>query len=408
MGQVLVCLTANHSSTEFELLDRVSRSITTTAVDIVGDRGTVRGAVVLSTCNRFEAYLDVAPGRAEAAVAAVFAALSADVGPDAAELRRTTAVLVDGQVVEHLFAVSSGLESMVVGEDEISGQVQRALLTARGEHTSSPDLERLFQRAGHASRSVRSATDLGAAGRSVVRLALDLAATRISDWAAARILVIGTGRYAATTIAALRARGAGDIRVYSATGRADLFAAKYAVTATSDIGAAIADADVVITCTARYTVTAAQVPAGAARLIIDLGLPRNVDPAVASVAGVELLDLEVLALHAPLDELGAGARALVREAADDFTADRIAADAVVALRSHVLQVLDSELARSGGDPATDRALRHLASVLMHAPTARIRELARDGRISDVADALDVLFGLRVESTDGEAVDSNAG
>ena len=116
----------------------------------------------------------------------------------------------------------------------------------------------------------------------------------------------------------------------------------------------------------------------------------------------------MLALHAPLDELGSGARELVREAADDFTADRIAADAVVALRSHVLQVLELELARSGGDPATDRALRHLASVLLHAPTARIRELARDGRISDVADALEVLFGLRVERPPTKAVDSNAG
>ncbi len=206
---MLFCLTASHRDTDFDLLDRISVRIGSTAGDAARADG-VRGAVVLATCNRFEAYLDVEDDVDAAAV--VLGALSASTGDDAQALAVTARALSGNDVVQHLFAVTAGLESMVVGEDEISGQVQRALTAARADGTSSRELERLFQRAARTSRDVRAATDLGGAGRSVARLALDLAGSRIADWAGERILVVGTGRYAATTIAALRARGAADIR----------------------------------------------------------------------------------------------------------------------------------------------------------------------------------------------------
>lgn len=403
---MLFCVTANHRNTDFDLLDRVSRGVSTTAADLVADTDFVRGAVVLATCNRFEAYLEIdEPLTAPTAIAteAVFSTLAASVGVDADALRQTATILSGDDVAPHLFAVSSGLESMVVGEDEISGQVQRALGTARVEGTTSGGLERLFQRAVRTSREVRSAADLGGADRSVARLALDLASTRVTDWAAARVLIVGTGRYAATTIAALRARGAGDLRVFSATGRAHDFARKYAVRAESDLRHAIADAEVVITCTARYEVTVDDIPDASRRLIIDLGLPRNVDPAVGRLPGVELLDLEVLALHAPLPELEPGARELIGSAAHAFTAEAAAAPAIVALRSHIFDALDAELARArarhGVDAAeqarTEQALRHLASVLVHDPSVRARALAAEGRGDEFAAALETVFGVRV-------------
>jgi glutamyl-tRNA reductase len=239
----------------------------------------------------------------------------------------------------------------------------------------------------------------------MVRLALDLAASRVADWSAVPVLVVGTGRYAATTIAALRARGARDIRVFSATGRADVFAARYGVSAEHELRAAIAGAEIVLTCTARYSVTPADIPDAARRLIIDLGLPRNVDPAVAELPGVELLDLELLALHAPLSELGEGAQQLVATAAAEFSSEAEAAPGIVALRRYVFAALEQELDRSrarGGDAATEQALRHLAGVLVHAPSVRARRLAAEGRSHEFLAGLDAVYGLTIDPVETSA------
>jgi glutamyl-tRNA reductase len=411
---VLLCVTASHRTTDFALLDRVSREVSSTAADLVASSDAVRGAVVLATCNRFEAYVDIDDAEMDAASSAhvavselVFSTLARSVGEDAAALRGSAELLHGERAVRHLFAVSAGLESVVVGEDEISGQVQRALTTARAEHTTSSQLERVFQRAARTSREVRRATDLGGAGRSLVRLALDLASSRVTDWGAVRVLVVGTGHYAATSIAALRARGAVDIRVFSATGRADTFATRYGIRAEHELRAAIAEADIVLTCTAKYTVTAAHIPDPSRRLIIDMGLPRNVEPGVGELPGVELLDLELLALHAPLSELGAGAQQLVASAAAEFEAEAEAAPGIVAFREHIFDALDAELARvrvheaqdDRAQQRTEQALRHLAGVLVHGPSVRARELAAEGRTAEFEAAIETLYGVAASRDD---------
>ncbi|WP_395639501.1 glutamyl-tRNA reductase [Pseudolysinimonas sp.] len=401
---MLFCLTANHRTIEFDVLDRISRVTSTTAADLIARQDFVRGAIVLSTCNRFEAYIEIddpLTAATELAVEAVVDALSLNAGDDAEVLRAHAVALTGQDVVKHLFAVSSGLESMVLGEEEITGQVQRALRDARLAGTTSSGLELLFQRAAHASREARAQSDLAAAGRSLARLALDLADTRVPDWAQARVLLVGTGSYAATTVAALDARGARDIRVFSATGRAAQFAVRYGVRAENDLREAIRDAEVVITCTARYVVTTGDVPDDARRLIIDLGLPRNVEPAVGDLPGVELLDLEIIGRHASLPDLGPGAHEAVGSAAAAFEADRLAAPAVVALRRHVDAVLQSEIdrarARGGDDVHTEAALRHFAGVLLHGPSVRAREFAAEGRLDDFAGALATLFGIQPDA-----------
>jgi glutamyl-tRNA reductase len=426
---VLLCLTANHRNASFDLLDRLSVAAPSATAELVARSANVRGAVVLATCNRFEAYLDVDPREAAAiepesdAIRATVEALGTASGVDPAELQSAVQVLHGDDVAHHLFSVSAGLESLVIGEDEIAGQVRRALDFARKDGTTSSALERLFQQATRTSRHVRTTTSLGGAGRSLVRLALELASSRITDWAEARVLVVGTGQYAATTIAALRDRGATDVRVYSATGRAARFGAKYGVRPEGNLAAAIGDADVVITCTTRYSVSPTDVPNATRRLIIDLGLPRNVDPAVAALPGVELLDLEVLSLHAPLLELNAAsdARELVGSAASMFLAERAAAPGIVALRKHVYDALDAEVARvtarAGADAAsadtTVAALRHLAGVILHTPSVRARELARDGRADEFSAALSTVFGIELDEaaagrrTAGFAADGDA-
>ncbi len=400
--QVLFCLTANHRTTEFDVLDRISRVTSPTAADVIAQADFVRGAIVLSTCNRFEAYVDLddpLTARPELAFETIFEALEVAAGDDARALRASAVALTGQDVVRHLFAVSSGLESMVVGEEEITGQVQRALRDAREAGTTSSGLELLFQRAAHASREARAQSDLAAAGRSLARIALDMADTRVTDWADARVLLVGTGSYAATTVVALQARGARDIRVFSATGRAQQFATRYGVRAETELRTAIANAEVVITCTSRYVVTPADIPDHSPRLVIDLGLPRNVEPAVGELLGIELLDLELIGRHAALPDLGPGAHEVVGNAAAAFEADRLAAPSIVALRRHVDAVLSAEIDRlrtRGGDERTESALRHLAGVLMHAPSVRARELAAQGRVAEFESAVETLFGAVAE------------
>lgn len=366
--------------------------------------------MVLATCNRFEAYLDIA-GDDAAAVRATVEAVSAASELQADEVLDSVQVLGGGDVVQHLFAVSSGLESVVVGETEISGQVRRALEDARRNGTTTSDLERLFQEAAHTSRGVKTRTRIGAAGRSLVRLGLELASSRITDWAEARVLLVGTGSYAATTIAALRDRGAEHIQVFSPSGRAPWFAAKHDLVAAPDLRAAIGQSDVVITCTSSEVpvVEACDLDDGARRIVIDLGLPRNVHPDAADVEGVELLDLETISIHAPIAELNAEteARAIVDDAVSRFRAQALeqsTTPALVALRKHVFDILDDEIDRvkRRGDTTpesaeqTERALRHLVGVLLHRPSVRARELGRAGRGDDFTGALDALFGVRPE------------
>jgi glutamyl-tRNA reductase len=376
----------------------------------------ISGSVVLATCNRFEAYLDVEEQVSAAAddVEAVVHLVSTATGIGPGELRAASTIIRHQGVAEHLFAVSSGLESVVVGEGEIAGQVRRALDAARASGTITSELERLFQGASRASRGVKNRTGITSAGRSMVRLALDLAESRVTDWAQTRVLLVGTGAFAGASLAALRDRGVTQVRVFSPSGRAAKFARSHDLepVAAGELIDVLAQSDIVVTCSAATDpiLTRAQLAeasrGGAVerRLIIDLGLPRNVDPAVTGLPGTELLDLETISRHAPLEELNAteDARLIVGEAAAEFAAQAVeqsVTPALVALRKHVFDVLDAEIerARSRGDSSeqTEAALRHLAGVLLHTPSVRARQLARDGEAQSVVDAANALFGLEV-------------
>lgn len=410
MEDVLICLTASHRNASFDLLERLSIGAPTAASRLVTDSDVLDGAVVLATCNRFEAYLDIAGDDRDSAVSATVDAVATASDLVPAEVLDSVSVLGGGDVVQHLFAVSSGLESVVVGETEISGQVRRALEDARANGTTTSDLERLFQEAAHTSRGVKTRTRIGAAGRSLVRLGLELASSRITDWARTRVLLVGTGSYAATTIAALRDRGAANIQVFSPSGRAPWFAAKHDLVAATDLRQAIGTSDVVITCTSSEVpvVEPADLDDGQRRIVIDLGLPRNVDPDAAHVEGVELLDLETISIHAPIAELNAEseARQMVDDAVSRFRAQALeqsTTPALVAFRKHVFDILDDEIDRAkrrDGDPEsveqTERALRHLVGVLLHRPSVRARELGRAGRGEEFVGALDALFGVHPE------------
>ncbi len=410
---MLLCLTANHRNTEFDVLDRVARSVDAATASAFAAHDQVRGAVVLATCNRFEAYLDVDDTAAEPVTIGT-TALQALL-EDGAELAASVTALSGDDAIRHLFSVSSGLESMVMGEDEISGQVQRALVASREAGAVTGHLEQVFQRAATTNRAVRARTDLAASGRTLVRTVLDMLELRVADWSPIPVLIVGTGSYAATTIQSLRARGAQNLRVFSATGRAQRFAEKFDVTAEHDLPDAVSRARIVITCTSRYTVTVDQIIDDKSRLIIDLGLPRNVDPAVGELEHIELIDLAVIGKHAELPELADAARDVVGTHAAAYLAQRAAAPAIVGFRRHITQALNDELARlpraprgegagetMGAGPvaeaaadtdATERALRHLAAVIAHGPSVRAREFAEAGRLDEYEEALRIVFDL---------------
>lgn len=427
---MLVSFSASHHDLDLDVLEQLSTGAGSVGRAVVADSPDVTGCVVLATCNRFEVYVDT-PRAASGAdgdgcVAAVRAAVTAAVARSSGMATTTVAdslVLRTGDAVaRHLFAVAAGLDSMVVGEREVAGQVRRALATARSDGTTTARLERLFQLASRTSRAVGSRTGLGATGRSVVAVALDLAAHEV-DLAGARVLLIGTGSYAGACLTALRARGVGHVAVFSPSGRGEAFAAGRGldVVAPDALADHLAVTDVVVSCSGALgpvvdtaLVTAARArragPGGAERptVLVDLALHHDIDPQVAHVPGVVLVDLAAVQRHAPSvvgPEVEAGF-ALVEEAVAELRgllAEAEVAPAVVALRGRAERLVAAEVERLRAQGAEDavvttveRSLRRAVATLLHGPTVRARQLAREGRAEDVVAAVAALLPAPAE------------
>ena len=377
------------------------------------------GAVVLATCNRFEIYGEAPqPDDVEAARAALIAQISEASGLSDHLVSRSFSTRTGPEVSQHLFAVSSGLDSAVVGEREIAGQVRRALITAQHEGTASSGLVRLFQTASKTAKDVGAQTALGSRGLSIVSVALDLA-TDLSenpDWSRKKVVVFGTGAYAGATMSLLRERGCTDISVFSSSGRATGFVATRGGTALDgeSLPAAVAAADVMIGCSGSDTrveaAELAQIRAASAQplIAIDLALTHDFDPAVSELDGVELLTLESVRLAAPQEQAESLAQAssIVKDAAKAFEQERQARSmdsAIVALRRHTMTVLDAEMekvrARHGCTAAAEEvefALRRMVKQLLHVPTVRARELAANGQQEEYIAGLEALYGITVD------------
>lgn len=410
----MLSLVASHHDLDLSVLERLSADTHAIGREIVTGCEAVAGAVVVATCNRFELYLDIAdaadagPARSAAAVA-----VAARSGYASRRVVDALAPATGPRVVEHLFAVAAGLESMVVGEREIAGQVRRALTAARRDGTTTSDLEGLFQAASRTSRAVGSRTGLGAAGRSVVGVSLDLVQEGLPGWTDVRCLLIGTGSYAGASLAAVRARGCRDVLVYSASGRADRFAARHGVTAaTADLAGSLAGVDLVIACSgaagavldvdALIRARSAEASLGARPLaVLDLALQHDVDPAVADLPGVRLVSLTTVAEHAPHGHSAtvAEARAVVAEQADAFERTRRTREwdpPVVAERRRVLEDLAAAVA--GLDERAARTLRRRVRAALHGPTVGAREAAARGDGAAYAAALADLAAVAVPAT----------
>lgn len=429
---MLVSLSANHRTTPFELLERLASVSDELGQSLAAAHDSIRGVVVVATCNRFEAYLDlrdeewVAP---DAALTAVLDDIARRAELPYRQLRDAVDFVHGNAVARHLFAVSAGLESVVVGEDEIAGQVRRALETSRANQTSTASLERLFQRATETSRQIKNTARVSEAGRSLVKLALELASSQVNDWASTRVLLIGTGRYAAASLAALRALGVSDVRVYSVSHRGAAFAHSHELPLVSadQFRTELALADVVVACTATegFAVRPDDLRVGRAsigaaprrQLVIDLGLPRNVDPELAGFEHVELLDLETIRLHSPIDELATldAARSIVVAASHRYATAERSGDitpAVVALRSWMHAQVDEELARYDARAPETRevasaAVRHFSSVLLHRLMSQGQGEATVGNAAAWTEAVGLILGAELDASASESASESA-
>ncbi len=387
-------------------------------VHAVSQADHVLEATVLATCNRVEIYTEVDRfhGSVEA-VSRLLCELAARVDGAPEDVVPHLYVHYDDGAVSHLFHVASGLDSMVVGEGQILGQVREALRVGQESGTVGPALNVLFQQALRVGKRVHAETDVDHAAPSLVALALDHAAERLGTLADKRVLVVGAGSMAGLSTATLTRRGTSSVVVASRTqANARRLAEQYDGRAVplSEVGEALREADLLVSCTGATgvvlplsLVAAARADAEHELVVVDLALPHDVDPAVAALPGVSLIDLARLAGAVNEDEsddIGA-VREIVTQEITAFLAARSSATVtptVVALRTMATGIVEAEMERLGTrlpalDEATraevEQAVRRVADKLLHQPTVRVKELANETGAVSYATALAELFSL---------------
>jgi glutamyl-tRNA reductase len=393
----------------------------------------VTEAMVLSTCNRVEVYAVVEAFHG--ALSVVGSVLSEHSGMSIGDLTKYAYVRYAEAAVEHLFSVAGGLDSLVIGEQQVLGQVRRAYASAEANHTVGRTLHELAQRALAVGKRVHSETGIDATGASVVSVALEMAGAKVDGLAGRTAVVIGAGSMGALSAAHLIRAGIGRVHVVNRS----LPRAERLVQNLREQGVdahafpfdhlppVLTDADVVVSCTGavRPVVSLADVHRGLAHgtdrkqlVICDLGMPRDVDPAVAGLPGVYVVDMERIqrepAARAAATDADAARAIVAGEVANYLAGQRMAevTPTVTALRQRAADVVEAELLRLDNRlPGLDathrdevaRTVRRVVDKLLHAPTVRVKQLASAPGGDSYAEALRELFEL-----DQQAVDAVAG
>lgn len=401
----------SHRSTSVDVLAQLTMDAPASLklVDQLMTSEHVDEAVILSTCNRTEIYTSVA--RFHGAVDDITDALAEFAGLTALELRQSCAVYFDEGAVAHTFAVASGLDSLVLGENQILGQVKAALTLCQTHGTVGTVLNSLFQQALRVGKRVQTETGIGSAGRSLVSAAYELITAERGPLAGRRMLIVGAGMMAGLAARTAAAAGAEVTCVNRTFDRAQRLAHAVGGRAVpmADLGTALQSADLVVTCTGAQTMRLGPAELRGTPIfgVVDLALPADVSEEVTSL-GVTLVNLSRLVTDQPdtasSAEVGE-AHDLVRSEVADFLASRRSAQVaptVVALRSMASDVVAGELRRLEGRLPTltdhervevQATMRRIVEKLLHQPTVRVQELAADPDAVDYAAALRELFAL---------------
>jgi glutamyl-tRNA reductase len=420
----LVVLGLSHHTAPLSLLEAVSLDDSARAdlaSRIVG-RDNVSEAIVVSTCNRTEVYAEA--HTFHGAVTDITDSLVEACSVDREDLREHLYVHYEDRAIAHAFTVACGLDSMAVGEAQILGQMRTALRAAQRAGHAGTSLNGLFQQALRVGKRAHAETGIDSVSVSLVEAGIAHAERELGPLPEQRVLVVGAGgmsSLAATTVA--RFGCAGLVITNRTASKAQRLAERIGGTARplSQLREAVADADVVISCTGSTGVVVdlglagdAQVARGGRpQVYIDLALPHDVAPEVDSLSNVSVAGLAVLG-----EELSAGETApQVAEVADLVIAEVAAylttraaesvAPTVAALRSRAAEVVERELGRLEQRlPAMDDATRHevqravhrIVEKLLHTPTVRMKERATSGHGDDYAQALRELFDLAPHET----------
>ena len=395
-----------------ELGDVLTRLHTVPSIDEV---------VVLSTCNRVEVYA-AASGPAEQVTRAVAGLVASRGRLRTGEVLRMARTRVGGAAAEHLFCVACGLDSMAIGEDQIVAQLKAAARAAVTAGTAGPVMTGLIDAALRASKRARTQTAISTEGISLARAGLDVAAAHLGGLADRHAVVLGTGTTGRLAARLLHEAGVARLSVASrnAARAAEVAAALRARhLPASDVPAALADADLLVTATGAPAPVVAAGPVRAARaqaggrplFVLDLGMPPDVDAAVGRLAGVKLVDLTALGRHladrAVPDQIPQVRAIVAAEAAGymDRRGQSAAAPVIAAMHEQIRQFADAELARlhhrlpdlSEEQRAETAATVHrILRKVLHRPTVRAKEFSTGPEGPVYLDVLRQLFDLRTD------------
>lgn len=411
----LVAVGVSHNSASVGLRERLTVSADHVPRVLAELRESVAEVFVLSTCNRVELYAVCGHEASGADLLRQFLATHGDV--PISTVRNATYAFGYRQAVRHMMRVAAGLDSMVLGEHEILGQVRRAIGAARQARTLGPVLDRLGDAALVCGKRTRTMTSLGRDGESVASVAVQLAMRERGRLDPAHVVVLGAGETARSAVAQLATIANVRVTVLNRThDRAVELATVHGVGARpwEELSAAIASAEVVIGCTGSRTpvvdaalLTRARGADASALLCVDLGLPRDFHPAVASVSGVRLLDLdhieaETVALRTNRVRDLRRAESIADQETErymEWWRGRGVAATIGRLHAHVGAIRDAEVERALARlPQLDQHARavirdlatRMAGKLLHEPTVALK---RDAEGANMAVVVERLFAL---------------